>query len=82
MGVRVNHVCEDCFFLRDCKDDTYLFSGGRFDKGYCTELKTFYYPNDKICVHFQNKETYTPGGCYITTMVCDMLGYDDKCHIL
>ncbi len=30
----------------------------------------------------KDKGDYTPSGCYITTILCDILGYDDDCQLL
>lgn len=75
--------CGSCYWLRDMNNDNIMFCGSSNEKGHCIYLKNCYYPDDQICSHYQNKESYVPGGgCYITTIICDILGYDDKCNIL
>lgn len=80
---KYENKCGSCYWLRDMNDDNTMFCGTSNEKGHCIYLKNCYYPDDTICSHYQNKNSYVPGGgCYITTIVCDMLGFDDKCNIL
>ena len=64
-------------------------------KIYCQEYGTYYYVDDKLNEEYRNemcRRYYSGipkperlsggGGCYITTMVCNLLGYDDKCPTL
>lgn len=44
-------------------------------KYYCDWYKAYYYPDDS-CDHYST----TAPTCYITTMVCDVLGYGDDCE--
>lgn len=52
---------------------------GDYNKGYCSWYKSYYYPGDS-CSHQNPRETSS--GCYITTIICDVLGYDDDCNVL
>ncbi len=47
-------------------------------KGYCSWYKCYYYPGDS-CSHQKPREQ--SGGCYITTIICNVLGYDDD-HVI
>lgn len=48
--------------------------------GYCTERLTYYPKSDRRCNLFENKPDYVPSGCFLTTTICDMLGFDDDCY--
>lgn len=61
------------------------------DKYYCREKCRYVSLSDgeaNYCRSFSynggNKSTdgYTPSGCYITTIVVDILGYEDNCEVL
>ena len=57
----------------------YSFTGNN-SKGYCSWYKTYYYPDDS-CTHQKNR--YEPQqGCYLTTIICNKLGYSDDCFVL
>ena len=75
--------CGSCYSLRSMEDDSIMFNGGCNEKGHCIVLKAVYYPDDNICSYYQNKEKFVPGGgCFITTIVCRMLGFDNNCGVL
>lgn len=77
------YECGSCYYLRDMRNDGHMFIGTSNEKGHCIMQKSCYYPDDDICSYYKNKDTYVPGGgCFITTIICDMLGLDDKCSIL
>lgn len=46
-------------------------------KGYCSWYKSYYYPGDN-CEHQRTDSS----SCYITTIICDVLGFEDDCSIL
>lgn len=48
-------------------------------KGYCSWYKCYYYPGD-TCDHQRPRES--SNSCYITTMICNVLGYEDDCSTL
>ena len=78
-----NNQCGSCYFLRDKRNDSIMFCGSCNEKGYCLQIRSYYYPDDSICSHYRNKDSYVPGnGCFITTIVCEMLCLDDKCNVL
>ena len=78
------NYCCDCEYL-DRKDEyTNWFSGDtKYKCKKCWEYKKL---TDSVCSSFKEikKDTgsYTPSGCYITTIVCDILGYNDNCELL
>ena len=57
------------------KCENYSFKGDN-SKGYCSWYKTYYYPDDS-CPHQKNKYE-AQQGCYLTTIICNKLGYSDK----
>lgn len=67
--------CADCAYM-DLNDSN---SNGDYWCGYHRK----YYPgSDSACSHFQDGNRSSGGGCYITTIICDILGYEDHCHYL
>ena len=52
---------------------------GDDNKGYCSWYKCYYYPGDS-CSHQNPREASS--GCYITTIICDVLEYADDCSVL
>ncbi len=73
--------CEDCDHLS--REDSDFF--GRYR---CNVLKGYRYRSDDACSYFKKdtKNNYYKGyeraGCYITTIVCNILGYSDDCELL
>ena len=63
--------CGNCEF--------YEFSSGN-SKGFCSWYGSYYYP-DESCSH-QRNISKPEGGCYITTITCNILGYSDDSPIL
>jgi len=78
-----DYECGSCYWLRDMQNDNIMFDGPANEKGHCIMQKSCYYPDDNICSYYRDKKSYVPGGgCFITTIISDMLGFDDKCDIL
>ena len=71
-------TCEHFFECRGNWDKPYDTNDS--DKGYCDWYKTTYYPDDS-CKHYFKRGDYR-SDCYITTIVCEILGYDDDCFVL
>lgn len=69
--------CGSCKYLKDPRDTSRDYDEHDTCKGYCEIHKTYYYPDDKICSYYVNRN-----GCFITTIVCKLLGYGDDCEIL
>lgn len=62
-----------------CKTcENYDYQGDNV-KGYCDYYRCYYYPTDN-CSHYKNAESTST--CYVTTVVCDILGYGDNCGVL
>lgn len=70
MSYNYEDQCGSCVYFN--------FQGDNY-KGYCSWYKAYYYPGDG-CSH--QKSRNASGGCYITTMVCDVLEYKDDCDAL
>lgn len=49
-------------------------------KGYCSLYKSYEYPGNS-CSN-QKPRDYVSSGCYITTILCDVLGMEDNADIL
>lgn len=64
--------CIDCAWLdpRDVKYGEY----------YCKYNHYYVKADSPSCRHLEKKSS--SGGCYLTTLMCDILGYEDDCEIL
>ena len=67
--------CREC----ECMD---LNDKSRYDnsKAWCSARREYYNPNDHACsTYFQYAESRKPqsGGCYLTTIICNILGMED-----
>lgn len=78
--------CGTCLEFKDCRDYKTLFdekaSWAYREKGYCEVYKCCYYPDDSCSTYYRNKKGSSSSGCFITTIVCDILGMEDNCGIL
>ena len=73
--------CGSCEYFNDqYYNKSYDMTLPDYVKGHCTWYKCFYYPDDS-CDHYIKRGT-AGGGCYITTIVCYILGYKDDCETL
>lgn len=63
-----DNQCGSCVYFEFLGDDR---------KGYCSYYKCYYYPGDSC-----NHQTKDSSNCYITTIICDVLGYSDDCGVL
>lgn len=64
--------CADCAKLNLNDQNSY----GEF---WCGERRTYYPGSDSVCSYFVARDQ---GGCFITTIVVECLGYDDYCNYL
>lgn len=67
------------YYDYQCGGCVYFDFQGDNEKGYCSWYKTYYWPGE-TCDH-QKPRNYS-SGCYITTIVCDILGKEDDCEVL
>ena len=85
--------CGSCYWLRSMSSDSYLYNQSCSDRGHCIERGICPYPDETTCSDYKNRETYsnsnysassqnTSSGCYITTIVCELVGFSDNCKIL
>lgn len=75
--------CCDCYHLD--RNDTYKEWFSDKIQYKCKEKYCYKKLDDSACGSFKELRTtgsYTPSGCYITTIVCDVLGYPDNCELL
>ena len=70
--------CGNCAYL-DLNQKEYW--GDRY---YCTENCKYKEKSDAACNRYVKKPDngYTPAGCFITTVICQSLGYRDNCEYL
>ena len=54
------------------------------DRYYCTETCKYKDASEKACYSYVKKLEggYQPSGCFITTIICEILGYEDNCELL
>lgn len=69
-------------YCRECENMN-LNDRNRYDreKAYCTEYRKYFNINDKACSRYfkyDENRCGQRGGCYITTLVCDILKVDDS----
>jgi len=72
--------CENFYECRGYWDTPYDINDT--EKGYCDWYKTTYYPDDSCTAHYKKRGSYSGSSCFITTVVCNILGYDDNCFVL
>lgn len=49
-------------------------------KGYCTWYRSYVYPDDNSCSHYEARSG--SGGCIFTSACCSFLGLSDDCYEL
>lgn len=74
--------CGSCAnFEEQNSDKLYDVGNAYYVKGFCTWYHCFYYPDDSCRDHYRSR-TSSGDGCFITAMVCDVLGFDDDCEVM
>ncbi len=69
--------------MGNCFDCTWFDPGfSPSSKGYCERYRQYYYGNESACSNFKDKNYNSPSLCYITTVVHEVLGKDDKCKTM
>lgn len=74
--------CGSCQRFKDKRGDCdcpYDIDSPSWEKGYCDWYRCFYYPDDSCTDHYKERKTSSSPWCYITTIVCDILGFNDDC---
>lgn len=57
----------------------YSFAG-KYQKGYCSRYRAYYYPDDS-CQYYE-ENSYSSGGCWLTSACCEAKGLSDDCDEL
>lgn len=73
MYVAYENQCGNCKYYDYQGDNT---------KGYCSYYREYYYPGEECSHQDPRQKSYSSGPCYITTIVCTLLGQKDDCEIL
>ena len=82
MSNRYEGQCGTCEEFYQCRGSWKTpYDPNDSEKGYCEWYKTTYWPDDS-CNHYRKRGSYRGGPCYITTIVCNILGFDDDCEVL
>lgn len=66
--------CSDCAWLdtNDC----------RWGDFYCKKNRYYVDANSPSCRHFEKRNSSSNSSCYLTTLMCNILGYEDNCVAL
>jgi len=78
------------WYVSECKDCVSMDLSDRSpydsNKAWCSERREYFNPNSRACSNrFKNDEYKNPtvdSACYLTTIVCEILGYSDDCKTL
>ena len=74
--------CGSCEEFKQCRGSwTKSYDINDTEKGYCADRKEIYWPDEDSCGRYK-KRVEPSSDCYITTIVCDILGFDDNCDVL
>ncbi len=74
--------CGTCANFEDNNGEKYDKNNPDYVKGYCNWYGCYYYPDDSCENHYRKRESSSGGGCYITTMICNKMGFQDDCDAL
>lgn len=67
-------------YINKCGDCEYFeMPRNKYEKGYCDYYRFYCYPEES-CDHYKSMTNVST--CYITTMVCNVLGLPDDCEVL
>lgn len=71
------YTCSDCDYIN-------LIDKNSYGEAYCSKRRHYYDPSDSACNYFERGGKYIGSNstCYLTTAVCDILGYKDNCYYL
>ncbi len=78
------------WYVSNCKDCENIDLSDRWkydkNKAWCSERREYVNPSDRACSNqFRNDDSKNPpssGSCYLTTIVCEILGFSDDCDTL
>lgn len=76
--------CAKCLYVEWNNKESYTSK----DRYWCKEKCRYIEPTDNACYAFledkskKNDGGYQPSGCYITTIIVEILGYEDNCEVL
>lgn len=73
--------CGSCAWFEGKDGNPYDKTNADYIKGYCTWYNSYYYPDDHCDSHYRSRGG-SGSNCYITTMICDILGKADTCDSL
>ena len=67
-------------FIGQCGNCQEFEFKNKLEKGYCNWYKCYYFADD-TCKHQKDNEKER-SGCYITTIICNKLGFADDCNVM
>ncbi len=67
------YTCSDCDYMN-------LQDKNKYDEAYCSKRHHYYKPSDTICnlSSIKGRDVGGSSNCYLTTAVCNILGYEDN----
>ena len=65
-----------------CGNCVYFDYQGDNSKGYCSYYRSYYYPGEECSHQEKRRRSEESANCYITTIVCELVGFSDNCKIL
>lgn len=68
-------------YVEQCGSCIEFEDNGEYQKGWCQYYKQYFWRTGSCKDHYRNRENPSTG-CYITTVVCDILGLSDNCGVL
>lgn len=73
--------CGNCEYFKDEDDDNKYFdkNWAKYEKGHCVMYGWYYWADDTCS---RQRDIGYSSSCYITTVVCNILGYSDDCGVL
>lgn len=79
-----DYVCSQCIYVEWDNKERYTSK----DRYWCKDMRRYVEKTDRACKYFvldeskKNDGGYQPSGCYITTIIVEILGYEDNCEVL
>ncbi len=69
--------CYECGLMNMDDHNRYKYS-----ECWCNYHRRYYEPDSRACSHAIPRQSGNSGNCYITTAICDILGFEDDCDYL
>ena len=74
--------CGTCAFIEKNNAREHSYFGEQWYDFHCKECGGYHKEDETACRYYQERLEPSNTGCFITTVVVNILGYDDNCYIL